>query len=210
MSYNYLFKLIVIGEPAVGKTALVKRLVGSGYLDVYEPTIGVDFLSKVIRLANGVIIKSHIWDTAGQECFGPIIKSYYKGTAGAVLVFDVGKKRSFEKLDYWLKQLDENKDHANTIPIVLVGNKVEAEGRAVSREDAQKYATGKGIMYVEASAKKGINIDKFFRTLIINIYNNMDVRGGIGIKKNSYPESFEEPERSCATAGSISACCNIT
>ncbi len=208
MSYNYLFKLIIIGDASVGKTALIKRLLSEGYNGLYEPTIGVDFATTTITLENGVVVKSHMWDTAGQESFAPIIKSYYKGTAGAILVFDVSNEESFERLDYWLKQLENNKDHANPLPIVLVGNKIDMTNRTVSRITAQRYANKKGLMYVETSALQGININKFYRTLIVNIYNNMDTRGGVGIKKNSYLEPPPSPKhRMCSGVGDVNGCC---
>ena len=89
MSYNYLFKLIIIGDASVGKTALIKRLLSEGYNGLYEPTIGVDFATTTITLENGVVVKSHMWDTAGQERFTSLGGAFYRGADCCVLVFDI-------------------------------------------------------------------------------------------------------------------------
>ena len=105
MSYNYLFKLIVIGDPGVGKTALVQQLTKKQFPQHYETTIGIDFATKTILIKDNMLIKSHIWDTAGQENFSSIIASYYREVAGAMVVFDLTNAESFDHCAFWLSEL---------------------------------------------------------------------------------------------------------
>ena len=107
MSYHYLFRIIILGHPSVGKTSLLRALNGDVHCPLYEPTIGIDFGSRLVYLPEEKVIKTHIWDTAGQEYFSPIVRTYYRDTAGAALVFDVTMKRSFERIQYWLNELKE-------------------------------------------------------------------------------------------------------
>jgi len=138
MSYDYLFKIIVVGEPGVGKSALVEQLCGRTFSQHYNVTIGVEFDTKTIQI-DDTIIKSHIWDTAGQEQFAPIVASYFRDCAGAFIVFDVGKQKTFQQIEKWHRQiLDYNKERF--IPIVLIGNKIDdSYQRVVSKEEGLVY-----------------------------------------------------------------------
>ena len=108
-------------------------------------------------------IKVSIYDTAGQERFKNIVKHYYKGANGVLLIFDITKRDTFEKLDYWLTDLQENSDNLDYLFIYLIGNKNDLEAeRKVSTEEANKFAQEKNLSYIEVSAKTGFNIKKLF------------------------------------------------
>ena len=190
MLYDFLFKIIFIGDSCVGKTALVNRLTRNMFQSYYDSTIGVDFSSLMLDI-DGTTIKTHIWDTAGQPCFSPIIKSYYKGVAGAVLVFDVSRKSSFKKLDYWFNEMKEKGTHDHIPVTILVGNKIDKQNREVTNEEAEKYAKDNDMLYYETSSKKDINIKKFYRSLIEKINDTADLKNPDerkGIRKSIMPD----------------------
>ncbi len=174
MSYDYLFKLMVIGDSGVGKTALVQRLVGKVFPIEYQSTIGLDFASKTIMIQNHTLIKSYIWDTAGQETFSPIIASYYRDIAGAIIVFDVTNRDSFDRCVFWLSELDNKRRSLRDISVILLGNKIDHNNRDVSEEEAKQFAKDHGLLYMETSAKTGQNIEVFYRIFIHHIFENMD------------------------------------
>ena len=165
MSYDYLFKMIFVGDTNVGKTAIANRLSRNRFDCHYDATIGVDFSSLTLDI-NEKRIKTHIWDTAGQECFSSIITTYYRGVAGAVLVFDVGRESSFKKCNYWLNQV-LGKGTCDHIPsLFLIGNKCDRDKRVVSREDAENFAKENNMLYFETSAKKDINVHESYKKII--------------------------------------------
>ena len=173
MSFDYLFKLIVIGDSGVGKTAVVQRLRKKAFPVEYQSTIGLDFASKTIMIHNHILVKSYIWDTAGQEVFSSIIASYYRDIAGAIIVFDVGNRDSFQRCNFWLSELDNKRRSLRDISVLLLGNKIDSN-REVSEEEASAYAKDRGLLYMETSAKTGENIEVFYRRLIHHIFENMD------------------------------------
>ena len=158
MSFDYLFKLIVIGDSGVGKTAVVQRLMKKAFPVEYQSTIGLDFASKTIMIHNHILVKSYIWDTAGQEVFSSIIASYYRDIAGAIIVFDVGNRDSFQRCDFWLSELDNKRRSLRDISVLLLGNKIDSN-REVSEEEASTYAKDRGLLYMETSV-----IFKFFKS----------------------------------------------
>jgi small GTP-binding protein len=207
MSYDYLFKIIVVGEPGVGKSALVEQLCGRTFSQHYNVTIGVEFDTKTIQI-DDTIIKSHIWDTAGQEQFAPIVASYFRDCAGAFIVFDVGKQKTFQQIEKWHRQiLDYNKERF--IPIVLIGNKIDdSYQRVVSKEEGLVFAQKHSMKYIETSAKYNINVDNFFKLLIQDIYKRMDKKKpAIGIKKGFL---HQIDGLTLETKDSRKACCSIS
>jgi small GTP-binding protein len=206
MSYDYLFKLIVIGEPYVGKSALVERLCDRPFKSFYEVTIGVEFESKTTQM-DDKIIKSHIWDTAGQEQFASIVATYFRDCAGAFLVYDVENDRSFERLDHWRNQLSSYNE-GRGVPVVLIANKCESSSRVVSTEEGEKYAIKHNMKYIETSAKNNINIKNFFKLLLREIYTTMDKNAlGPGVKKGLLPDLALEP---IGENASSKLCCLIS
>ena len=169
--FDYLFKTIVVGDGAVGKTAITYRYAENKFQENYKMTIGVDFTIKRLKMSNKVI-KCQIWDTGGQERFSKIRPLYYRGALGCLVVYDVTKAESFEHLDQWF---DEVRTHCQDIPIIIVGNKIDLKNRKISPQKARAYASKKSkelgykIPYLETSAKTGETIKKVFTDLVRNM-----------------------------------------
>ena len=170
--YDYLFKIVLIGESGVGKSNMLSRFTKNEFNLESKATIGVEFATKCITF-NNKVIKAQIWDTAGQERFRAITSSYYKGAMGALLVFDISKKQTFDNLDRWLNEV-----RAFTKPevcIILVGNKSDlAYMREVPQEEAIKYAAQQKISYFETSALAATNVEKVFEELLVGIARSTD------------------------------------
>lgn len=147
--YDHLFKLLVIGDAGVGKSAILLRFADNTFSDSYINTIGVDFKIQNVEV-NGERVKLQIWDTAGQERFRTITSTYYRGTNGIIVVYDVTSAQSFQNVKKWLLEISDN--DCNSVPKVLVGNKTDLR-REVPREEAEKFAKSKKIKYFESSAK---------------------------------------------------------
>ncbi|MDO8122781.1 MAG: Rab family GTPase [Candidatus Hermodarchaeota archaeon] len=157
-SYTYSAKVVVVGDPAVGKTSLIVRYVKGMYNPSYILTLGVNFFVQDITVGDQKL-RMTIWDTAGQERFGPIRKKYYKGARGAILVFDQSNPESFERMGFWI---DEVNRECGDIPRILVGNKADLIA-IVPKDDVQEFASQQALTYVETSAKTGMNsIRPFF------------------------------------------------
>ncbi|CAK86110.1 unnamed protein product (macronuclear) [Paramecium tetraurelia] len=161
--YDYLFKILLIGNSAVGKSSLLLRFADNVFNESFLPTIGVDFKIRTFDL-NGKTVKLQIWDTAGQERFKTITNSYYKGAHGIILVYDVTDKQSFKDVENWLAEVEK---YANeNVVRVLVGNKVDLESkREVTFEEGKELADSLNIRFIETSAKNSSNVEKAFITL---------------------------------------------
>lgn len=205
MSYDYLFKYIFVGETGAGKTSFADRLVNSEFHYHHETTIGVDFRCKMNTLHDNVVIKSHIWDTAGQEKFSSIITSYYKGIAGAIIVYDVGKRQSFRRVDFWRKELERNRHSPNDpMVILLVANKTDKMSRVISEEEGKQYAMDHGLLFAEVSCKENKNVEQAYEWLIMETYERMNKENpGCGIKRSI---AFEEDEMNISQNGKGSDC----
>ena len=190
MSYDYIFKLLIVGSLGTGKTAITERFTTNRYNNVYNSTIGVDFSSVLTTVNNTDRIKIHLWDTAGNKAFGPIINSYYRDVAGFVIVFDVTNRKSYESINYWYNQIQENSD-GEYIPILLIGNKCDKKSkRLVSFEEATMVAKTLNMEYFETSAKDDINIYESFLSIIKKIYESMDKENlGSGIRPHFSKET---------------------
>ncbi|KAK4377130.1 hypothetical protein RND71_003426 [Anisodus tanguticus] len=166
--YDYLFKIVLIGDSGVGKSNLLSRFTRNEFCLESKSTIGVEFATRTLQV-EGRIIKSQIWDTAGQERYRAITSAYYRGALGALLVYDVTKPTSFDNVSRWLKEL---MDHADSnIVIMLIGNKTDLKHlRAVATEDAQSYAEREGLSFIETSALEATNVEKAFQMNLSEIY----------------------------------------
>ncbi|XP_004248818.1 ras-related protein RABA2a [Solanum lycopersicum] len=166
--YDYLFKIVLIGDSGVGKSNLLSRFTRNEFCLESKSTIGVEFATRTLKV-EGRTIKSQIWDTAGQERYRAITSAYYRGALGALLVYDVTKPISFENVSRWLKEL---RDHADSnIVIMLIGNKTDLKHlRAVATEDAQSYAEREGLSFIETSALEATNVEKAFQMNLSEIY----------------------------------------
>ncbi|MFW9845558.1 MAG: GTP-binding protein [Candidatus Thorarchaeota archaeon] len=167
-SYTYLFKVMVTGEGAVGKTTLVNRYVTGVFERDYKTTIGSQFAVKLSHISPpepeyAVGIKLQCWDVAGQARFKAVRKMYYSGAAGIILVYDVTRRRSFTELSKWVKEADES--IGTRVPIVVIGNKTDLPDRAVPSAEAKKWSEDQGFLYMESSAKTGEGVADMFTVL---------------------------------------------
>jgi len=154
------FKLVLLGESAVGKSSLVLRFVKGQFLEFQESTIGAAFLTQTVCL-NDTTVKFEIWDTAGQERYHSLAPMYYRGAQAAIVVYDITSSESFERAKAWVKEL-QRQGNPNIV-IALAGNKVDlAAHRKVQIEDAQNYSDENGILYMETSAKTAANVNELF------------------------------------------------
>ncbi|KAF8176765.1 ras-domain-containing protein [Pholiota molesta] len=198
ITWHYVFKFIITGDAAVGKSSLLVRLTDQRFLANPDPTLGVEFGSKLITIPEeNKVVKLQCWDTAGQESFRAITRSYYRGAAGCLLVYDVTSRKSFTNVRNWLADVREHADPH--VSCILVGNKVDlcedvppatgdaiptsaspstikhpksgsspskssAKGKAreVPFEEAELWAKEEGLLFVEASAKSGLNVEEAF------------------------------------------------
>jgi len=165
--YDYLFKLLLIGDSSVGKSCLLLRFADDSYVDSYISTIGVDFKIRTIDL-DGKTVKLQIWDTAGQERFRTITSSYYRGAHGIIIVYDVTEMESYNNVKQWLSEIDRYA--SDSVCKLLVGNKCDlVDNKVVQTETAQAFADSLGIPFLETSAKESINVEKAFLTMSAEI-----------------------------------------
>ena len=168
--YDYIFKVLLLGDSSVGKTCFLLRYSDDTFVDNHISTIGLDYRLKMVNLSNQKIIKMQIWDTAGQDRFRAITKNYYRGAHGIILIFDVTSAVSFSNIKNWLLQIKENT--SDKIHIALVGNKIDDfSNRTVFKEDAEKLAKEYNLNYFETSAKENINIQETFSYLTKEIHS---------------------------------------
>lgn len=167
--YEYLYKIVLIGDSGVGKTNLLERLAHNRFNTHTKSTIGVEFDTKCF-MVNGKKVKAQIWDTAGQERYRAITAAYYRGAVGAIVVYDITRKETLKNaLQQWVKQLKENAE--GSIVISLVGNKTDLlEKREVSLQEAREAAETNGFKLIETSALSDINVKEAFQSLVENIY----------------------------------------
>mmetsp|Transcript_22859 Transcript_22859/g.32259 ORF Transcript_22859/g.32259 Transcript_22859/m.32259 type:complete len:217 (-) Transcript_22859:170-820(-) len=166
--YDYLFKVVLIGDSGVGKSNLLSRFTRNEFNMESKSTIGVEFATKCIP-ADGKTIKAQIWDTAGQERYRAITSAYYRGAVGALLVYDIAKRSSFDNVSRWLKEL---RDHADqSIVIMLVGNKKDLRHmREVQTDEAKEFCKQHRLFFIETSALQGSNVPQAFETILKEIY----------------------------------------
>ena len=171
-NYDEKIKIMLLGDSSVGKTSIIKRYCKNQYSNSFISTIGVDFETKYINIdfktkyikIGEYSVKVLIWDTAGQEKFRNIAKQYYKGANGVLLIYDVTNKKSFERIAYWMNELKDN-NQIKELDICLVGNKIDLEGRVITREEGEKFALDNDIKYFEVSAKTSEGIEELFTSV---------------------------------------------
>ncbi|XP_028085602.1 ras-related protein Rab2BV-like [Camellia sinensis] len=166
--YDYLFKIVLTGDSGVAKSNILSRFTRNEFCLEFKSTIGVEFATRTLQV-EGKTVKAQIWDTAGQERYRAITSAYYRGAVGALLVYDITKRQTFENVQRWLREL---RDHADSnIVIMMAGNKSDLNHlRAVSDQDAQLLAEKEGLSFLETSALEAPNIEKAFQTILLDIY----------------------------------------
>ncbi|KAL8229744.1 hypothetical protein R6Q59_006307 [Mikania micrantha] len=167
--YDYLFKVVLIGDSGVGKTNLLSRFSRNEFSLESKSTIGVEFATRSISV-DDKIVKAQIWDTAGQERYRAITSAYYRGAVGALIVYDITRNVTFENVERWLKELRDHTDQ--NIVIMLVGNKADLRHlRAVQTEDAKTFAERENNFFMETSALESLNVENAFTEVLTQIYH---------------------------------------
>lgn len=157
------FKLVFLGDEAVGKTSIITRFMYDTFEMAYKVTIGIDFVSKTMYLEDK-IVRLQLWDTAGQERFRSLIPSYIRDSSVAVVVYDISNRASFLNSEQWIE--DVRNERGNDVVIMLVGNKTDlSDRRQVATDEGEKKAKEWNVMFIETSAKAGFNVKGLFRKL---------------------------------------------
>ncbi|EOY05073.1 RAB GTPase A5E isoform 2 [Theobroma cacao] len=165
---EYLFKIVIIGDSAVGKSNLLTRYARNEFNAHSKATIGVEFQTQSVEI-DGKDVKAQIWDTAGQERFRAVTSAYYRGAFGALLVYDISRRATFDNVARWLDELN--------LARMLVGNKCDLENiREVTLEEGKSLAEAEGLFFIETSALDSTNVRTAFEIVIREIYNNVSRR----------------------------------
>ena len=189
---NYTFKVVFVGDAAVGKTQIINKFVNDKFDASYKLTVGVEFAPKVVDFENKKI-KLQLWDTAGQESYKSIIKNYYKDSHLIAFVYDINTRDSFNSiLKYWVEDVKkQNKD----AKFLLVGNKcdLKEDKRQVTKEEAKKYAEDNNMKFIEVSAKTGEGINDMFNYIISELLKEKEP----GLFDNQYKNNIKINKTSC-------------
>jgi Ras-related protein Rab-8A len=204
--YDYLIKLLLIGDSGVGKSCLLLRFSEDSFTSSFITTIGIDFKIKKILLDNKWI-KLQIWDTAGQERFRTITSAYYRGAMGILLVYDVTDEASFNNVRNWMKNIETHA--SSTVNKILVGNKCDMDEhkRAVPFSRGQALANEFGIKFFETSAKSNINVEEVFQSISKDIMQRLAAtqdQPSAGGQANT----LRVGDKQGGTAGKKAACCS--
>jgi len=211
-NYNYIFKYIIIGDMGVGKSCLMRQFIDKKFMADCPHTIGVEYGTRIIEV-QGQKIKLQIWDTAGQERFRAVTRSYYRGAAGAIMVYDITRRTTFNHISSWLSEAN-NFASPNTI-LFLIGNKADLDAsRDVTRDEAEEFAREHGLTFLETSAKNGDNVEEAFLQTAQAIYQKIQ-EGGIDLnaadtgvqQKKDNMKVTPDLSRNTTDSGS-SGCCN--
>ncbi|PRP89454.1 hypothetical protein PROFUN_01317 [Planoprotostelium fungivorum] len=205
--YQYLFKYIIIGDTGVGKSCLLLQFTDKRFQPIHDLTIGVEFGARLVNI-NTTQVKLQIWDTAGQEHFRSITRSYYRGAAGALLVYDITRRDTFNHLNTWL---EDAKQHCNSN--MLIGNKSDLDHkRAVTYEEGEQFARENNLIFIETSAKTASNVEEAFIKTARMINEKIekgtfDVSNEMyGVKLGPQTTGITAPKESTTTAGETKQC----
>lgn len=188
MSYHHLYKFIILGDTGSGKSCLLLQFTDKRFHAGYDLTIGVEYGSGYVNVptSSGASkrVKLQIWDTAGQESFKSITRSYYRGSAGALLVYDITRRETFANLTTWLEDARAHASNKDMV-IILVGNKCDMEGRRRVRfEEGEAFAKEHNLLFIETSAKTAANVETAFSKVAETIYRKIE-DGTIDMKNTS-------------------------
>lgn len=172
VAFDYIMKLVIIGDSGVGKSALITRFSDNLFSPDFAPTVGIDFKIRTITIANNIKVKLQVWDTAGQERFRAINTAFYRGAMGIFIVYSVENRDSFKSVcDKWITDTVNNSNFKTCVPngepqmlplVMLVGNKCDSSTKVVTTEEASEFATKNNMMFMEASAKESTNVEELF------------------------------------------------
>jgi Ras-related protein Rab-1A len=161
--YDFIFKVLLLGNSDVGKSSLLLRFVDSVWNDAFVPTIGVDFKVKTLEI-NNKKVKMQIWDTAGEERFRTVVSTYFRGAHGILLLYDVTNRDSFKNLENWLIEIEKNS--SEKVLKILLGNKCDLnDDREIQPDEGRAFADRNGMEFMETSAKMNTNVNEAFETL---------------------------------------------
>ena len=208
---DFIFKVVFLGDSSVGKSNIISKYKLNEFNRNSKSTVGVEFYSKIIT-QNNKNIKIQIWDTAGQERFKSITKSYYKGAKGAIIVYDITRRATFENVQEWFKDTKTMGDNTHLV-LMLVGNKCDlVNERQVSTEEGKKEAEMNGMAFMETSALDGTNITEAFELMAKLITEKQMSIGNLGLRDES-PENKGDISNKAKTievnskAGEKENCC---
>jgi small GTP-binding protein len=191
MAYDYLFKFVILGDKAVGKSSIC-NFIENNNVNYTSPTIGVEYMTANFNI-NNEIVKGQFWDISGDRSYLKITESYFKDNAGIIIVFDKSDKRSFTNIKKWIKLLGNNITKSE---ILLLGNKCDKSNIKVSTRKASKFAHDNNFLYAETSAKTGMNIITSIERLIQTILlNNLIDHPGIKIGYNTLTLPINKPNK---------------
>jgi len=198
-SYDFIFKIVLLGDSGVGKSNLVFRFTKNEFNKDSKSTIGVEFATKTVQIEDNKLVKAQIWDTAGQERYRSIASSYYRGAVGALLVYDVTDRNSFNHVPMWLKEVEENAE--KDCLIMLVGNKMDLnDQRTVFVRDGRSFARKNGLAFIETSALDATGVDTAFQRILQEIYKTQtkkqlktQSKSGSGGGPTNTPSSAQNP-----------------
>ena len=166
--YDYVFKIVTLGESGIGKTSLINRFTYDTF-EIQSTTINNSICYKHLDIENK-IIKIQLWDICGSERFRRVIPNFYRNASGAVVAYDISDEWSFDQVKTWIEDV---KAYSNTeINIVIVGTKCDILDREVTEEEGKKLADELGVKYFETSAKTGYNVNEAYNFLIRDIFDN--------------------------------------
>ncbi|KAJ5077762.1 ras-related protein rab-8b [Anaeramoeba ignava] len=199
---DFNFKLILIGHTGVGKTNILTKFCDNQFSENFQITIGVEYKTQIVEI-NDKKVELRIWDTAGQERYQSMTKLYYRSSNGVFIVYDITNPESFNKLDYWIKEL-KSQEQANAM-FMIIGNKCDLEDkRKISKEKGEKFAKENDVLFMETSAKDGTNIEEAFEVLTKEILSVSQKKNNLtnsiilsGPNQNQNPNSNRKTKSGC-------------
>jgi len=200
---SFQFKLVLLGDSAVGKSSLVLRFVKKQFYEYQESTIGAAFLTQTVNVKD-YTVKFEIWDTAGQERYHSLAPMYYRGAAAAIIVYDLTNLQSFVRAKTWVKELQKQLNL--NIVIALAGNKLDLKDkRQVHAEEAKAYADENGLMFFETSAKMDHNVTALFEAIALKLPKSVAPKpnpgggNGVHIDPDLIPDNTKAGKTTCCT-----------
>jgi Ras-related protein Rab-4B len=170
MSYDFLFKILIIGPEYSGKSSFTSKICNNHFSQYYEPTIGVEYSSTIINIFNRLRIKCQFWDTAGKKIYIPIVEKYYKGVAGIFIVVDISEPDCVEKINFWVKHYLKYKDGSPVV--MIIGNKSDKNNIYLNKEEGEAIAKKHEFLYTEVCSKNDINVFESMQLMTKTIFEN--------------------------------------